>query len=237
MGHETVYSELHTTALVCAGCHEYRNREGTPVITTYSEWEESAARRGGKTCQTCHMGLTRAAVVDPKVKREVTGRVNLHQMPGGHSLAQLNAALGIGQSALWREDGFTLTVRLANKGAGHAVPTGMPGRRVILALSVRTSDGNSFAARRVYSKTFRDAEGRVIDRDGPVFAPGVRLETDSRIKTDEERTETFTFPVAPGASARVNLKLHYEHAPTAGPENRTWLTFYSEERTYAREGQ
>ena len=68
-------------------------------------------------------------------------------------------------------------------------------------------------------------------------APRVRLDTDSRIKADEARTETFTVPVPPGASAHVDLRLHYEHAPTGGPENRTWLTFYSTERTYVRDGR
>jgi Cytochrome c554 and c-prime len=236
MGHETLYSALHTSALVCAGCHEFQNREATPIITTYSEWQESAAGRAGKTCQVCHMTATRADVVDPKVKR-VTGEVNLHQMPGGHSLVQLNRALEVAMDAIWQGDGLELSVRLTNKGAGHAVPTGMPGRRVILAVSVRTSDGHSFVSRRVYTKTFHDGEGQVITRDGAVFAPGVRLGTDSRIKADEARTETFTVPVSPGASAHVDLKLHYEHVPTGGPENRTWLTFFTTERTYVRDGR
>jgi hypothetical protein len=235
VGHETAYSPLHTSALVCAGCHEFRNAEGTPIITTYSEWQESAAGKQGKTCQACHMVVTSADVVDPKVKR-VRGEVNLHQMPGGHSLAQLNRALGVAMDAAWQDGGLGVTVRLTNTGAGHAVPTGMPGRRVILALSVRSGDGRSFEERRVYTKSFRDAAGHMIIRDGEVFGPGVRLDSDSRVRPDEARIETFAFPVSPDAAARVNLKLHYEHVPTEGRENRTWLTFYTEERTYARDG-
>jgi hypothetical protein len=234
-GHETAYSELHTSALVCAGCHEFQNAEGTPIITTYSEWQESAAGRQGRTCQACHMAVTAANVVDPKVKR-VAQEVNLHQMPGGHSLMQLNKAVEVATDAAWHSDRLELTVRLTNKGAGHAVPTGMPGRRVILALSVRTGDGHSFEAQRIYTKSFRDGEGQVITRDGAVFGPAVRLDSDSRIKPDEERTETFPFPVAANDTAHVSLKLHYEHAPTGGRENRTWLTFYSAERTYVRDG-
>jgi hypothetical protein len=236
MGHETAYSALHTSALVCAGCHEFQNGEGTPIITTYSEWQESAAGRQGTTCQVCHMTVASADVVDPKVKR-VKAEVNLHQMPGGHSLMQLNRALQVAMDAAWKDDGLGLTVRLTNTGAGHAVPTGMPGRRVILALAVRTGDGRTSAAERVYAKIFRDGEGGVITRDGAVFGPAVRLDSDSRIKPDEVRTERFTFPVPPGASAHVSLKLHYEHAPTGGAENRTWLTFYTTERTYVRGGR
>jgi hypothetical protein len=235
MGHETAYSALHASALVCAGCHEFQNSEGTPIITTYSEWQESTAARQGRTCQSCHMDITRADVVDPKVKR-VTQKVNLHEMPGGHSLAQLNKAVEVAMSAAWKDDGLGVTIRLTNKGAGHAVPTGMPGRHVVLAVSVRTSDGRSFEDRRVYTKNFRDAQGAMITRDGIVFSPGVHLDGDSRLKPDEERVETFTFAVSPGATAHVGLRLHYEHVPTGGAENRTWLTFYSAERTYRREG-
>jgi hypothetical protein len=236
MGHETAYSALHTTALVCAGCHEFQNAEGTPIITTYSEWQESTAGKEGKTCQACHMTVTRADVVDPKVKR-VRGEVNLHQMPGGHSRSQLNRALSVAMDAAWEDGALGVSVRLVNTGAGHAVPTGMPGRRVILALSVRTGDGRSFEAGRVYTKSFRDGEGHPIARDGLVFGPGVRLDSDSRIRPDEERIEKFAFPVPPDAAARVSLKLHYEHAPTEGQENRTWLTFYTTERTYTRGGR
>jgi hypothetical protein len=230
--HATEYSPLHTTALVCAGCHEYHNAEGTPIITTYSEWQESAASRKGQPCQACHMALVRADVVDPKVKRTTTDLVNVHDTPGGHSFTQLSRALGVSMSAARPGDGLALTVRVRNKGGGHAVPTGMPGRRVILDVAVRTSDDKSFSAERVYAKTFRDAEGRSITQDGPVFAPAVRLESDSRLKPDEERTETFSFPVAAGATASVTVKLHYEHAPTGDGENRTWLTFYSAQRTF-----
>ena len=94
--------------------------------------------------------------------------------------------------------------------------------------------GGSFEARRVYGKTFRDATGRPIALDGPVFRPGVTIDTDSRIKPDERRVEVLPFPVSPTASAYVTLKLYYEHTPTAGDENRTFVTFYTEDRRYTR---
>jgi hypothetical protein len=226
--HEVVYSPLHTSALVCAGCHEFQNAEGTPIITTYSEWQQSAAGREGRSCQACHMRLTRADVVDPKVKRVTRSEVNLHEIPGGHSPTQLNKALSVSQAVSRRGDELTIEIVLANKGAAHAVPTGMPGRSVILALAVRTSDGRSFEERRTYGKTFRDSAGQLITREGRVFAPGVQLESDSRIRPDEQRTETFHFPVAAAATANASLKLRYEHDPGGAPENRTSLTFFTQ---------
>jgi hypothetical protein len=233
--HDVSFSPLHTTALVCAGCHEFTSADGTPIITTYTEWQASAAARAGTSCQSCHMGLTRADVVDPKVKRVAMTEVNLHEMPGGHSAAQLNKALLVQQDATRRGDDLEVVVRLRNRGAGHAVPTGMPGRRVILAVAVGTSDGRAFDERRVYTKTFRDAAGELIERDGGVFAAGVRLASDSRLAAGEQRTEVFHFPVAATASANVAVSLHYEHAPGTDPQNRTWLTFFSQSRLYKPE--
>ena len=63
-GHEVAYSELHSRSEVCAPCHEYVNREGVAILSTFSEWHESAAAERGDTCQTCHMALTHADVVD-----------------------------------------------------------------------------------------------------------------------------------------------------------------------------
>ena len=120
-----------------------------------------------------------------------------------------------------------------NKGAGHAVPTGMPGRRVILELEMRDSDGKTLTGRRSYGAFYADAKGDTITRDSGYFGKDVRLLSDSRIRPDERRTEGFRFPVPAAATAYLDLKLYYEHAPTGGAEDRTLLTFYSESRTVA----
>ena len=230
-GHQVLYSELHSQSLVCAGCHEFRNAEGTSIMTTYSEWKASEAAKQGKTCQLCHMGSTRANVVDPKVKRVPSQEVNLHEMPGGHSLEQLHKALTVTFQPERRGDEMLIEVRLSNKGAGHSVPTGMPGRSVHFDVALRTSDGRSFEEHRVYRKSFADAAGRTITRDSAYFAKGVQLESDTRLRPDEQRVEKFRFSVAGDATAYLSVKLRYEHSPTGGPENRTSITFLSEERT------
>ena len=229
--HATAYSPLHTTAMACAGCHEYVTSDGTPIITTFSEWQASTFGQQNRTCQSCHMSLTRAAVVDPRVKRVATDQVNLHEMPGGHSLSQLNKGVTVTERAARQGDEMTLTVTVANKGAGHSVPTGMPGRRIILDVRV-TTPTDKFEDRRVYTKTFQDATGATIDVDGAAFGPGVRLVEDSRIKAGEQRVETFHFPVPARETATATVKLHYEHQPGSAPENRTWFTFYSQSRAY-----
>jgi hypothetical protein len=231
-GHDVAYSELHTTSLACAGCHEYANAEGTPIMTTYSEWKDSRAAKDNRTCQSCHMGRTKANVVDPRIARAPTVEVNLHEVPGGHSLEQLYKALSASILDPTRDgDRLEIKVRLTNRGAGHAVPTGMPGRRVILRVQVDASSGKSQSAQRVYEKVFRGADGAVIERGSEIFAPKVKLEGDTRIRPDEQRVEAFVFEVPAADTAHVDVKLLYEHTPTGGEEGRTRLTFLSERRT------
>jgi hypothetical protein len=227
--HEVAYSELHTTSLVCAGCHEFVNGEGTPILTTYSEWENSRAAESGKNCQECHMGRTKANVVDPRIARVAESQVNIHEVPGGHSLDQLHKALTVAMDSRREGDTLAIDVRMTNAGAGHAVPTGMPGRRVILEMRV-LANGETLEETRTYGKFFLDADGRRITDDSRYFTKGVRLESDSRIQPDERRVETFRFPVPSTATAHVSAKLHYEHAPTGGRENLTRITFFSDRR-------
>jgi hypothetical protein len=229
--HEVAFSELHTTSRGCAGCHEWSSRSGVPIMSTYSEWTQSSAAREGRPCQSCHMAKTRAKVVDPRVQRVPRAEVNLHDVPGGHSLEQLHKALAVRIVPHRAGNNLHLEVRLTNKGAGHAVPTGMPGRRVLLDLVVRTSEGEVGHEQRSYSRSYAGADGALLTRDAAHFSPGVRLVGDTRLAPDERRVESFTFPVPAEATAFVNLRLHYEHAPMGGAEFRTFITFFSEERT------
>lgn len=232
--HEVAFSELHTQALACAPCHEFRNGEGTPLMTTYSEWKASKASQEGVGCQQCHMGTTDDEVVDPRSGRQSQAKVNTHEVPGGHSIEQLNKALRL--SLQPRRDGGTVLVgiQLVNRGAGHAVPTGMPGRRIVLSVELSTADGTAQEMRRVYAKSFADAEGRTISGVTDHFSPGVTLVSDTRIQPDERRKEIFEFRVPEDAAATLTVKLYYEHDPTGREDDRTWLTFYTERRTLPR---
>jgi hypothetical protein len=233
--HGVAFSPLHTTAEACAWCHEYVNSEGTPIMTTYSEWKESSAAKEGITCQNCHMGLTDQEVVDPRVERLPGSEINLHQVPGGHSLDQLHEALGLAIRHDRKDEALEIEIELRNKGAGHAVPTGMPGRRVVLLLNLRTSDGGSFEESRAYGRAFVDAKKNPIVRDCDYFTSGVKQQSDDRIRADERRTETFRFPVKREATAYLEVKLRYEHRPTGGDEGQTSLVFLSEKRTLVPE--
>lgn len=227
--HEVAYSELHEEALVCAPCHEYVNPEATPIMTTFSEWKESGAAARGSTCQTCHMARTKADVVDPRVKRSKLAEVNLHEVPGGHSRDQLYNALDVSYEPARVGDELSVEVRIMNQGAGHAVPTGMPGRQIVLTLEVATGAGESFEDRRVFGKTLVDATGERITHTWGYFSKGVRTESDTRIQADEEWSEVFRYAVPATAPAFLNIRLEYEVVADEVAQP-THFTFYSERR-------
>jgi hypothetical protein len=235
LGHEVAYSELHTSSLVCAPCHEYKNAQGTVVMSTYSEWQRSDAAKDGKNCQDCHMSRAQADVVDPRVMRAPDAQVNVHEVPGGHSITQLNKALTASMKPIRTDAELLMDVLVKNAGAGHSVPTGMPSRRVILEMKIRTSDGKTYEERRSYGQTYSDASGAPIKRDSGFFAQGVKLTEDNRFASNEQRIETFRFPIPRQVTAFVNLRLHYEHSPTGTDEGRTFLTFYTTERVVGPE--
>jgi hypothetical protein len=55
-GHDTAYSELHTSAEFCGSCHHvFHPVTNFPIERTYDEWRQSVYARKGIVCQDCHM--------------------------------------------------------------------------------------------------------------------------------------------------------------------------------------
>jgi len=62
-GHDTAYSELHTSAEFCGSCHHvFHPVTNFPLERTYDEWKRSVYARAGIVCQDCHMMPVEIAV-------------------------------------------------------------------------------------------------------------------------------------------------------------------------------
>jgi Zn-finger protein len=62
-GHDTEYSELHTSAEFCGSCHHvFHPVTNFPIERTYDEWKQSVYARAGIVCQDCHMMPLQKAV-------------------------------------------------------------------------------------------------------------------------------------------------------------------------------
>jgi Cytochrome c554 and c-prime len=220
--HGVAYSELHLVALFCAGCHEYETASGVRVLSTYSEYKEGPYYRRNIPCQGCHMPVVMADVVDPKVKRDPEGFINLHRMPGGHAEEQLRRSAELRWGTINRVSGeLRVQVEVSNVGAGHRLPTGLPTRRVVLEVEVRAASGKTYREQAVYRKIVVDAGGKEILEDGEMFTRAAAIRQDNRIKPGERRVQNFSFLLPPsGGSLELSARLIYESSPL-GPSRET----------------
>ena len=225
--HKTVFSEVHTSSVICAPCHEYRNSLGLAVLTTYSEWQNSRYAKQGRSCQSCHMYSVAGKVVDPKVQKSAGATVNLHQMPGSHSLEQLNKTIKAQMSTAREGDQLKVTVEVANAAAGHFVPTGSPMRQLILEVTADPYGRSQLREERVYRRTLVDKQGKPVQLEPYAFLRGVKVTSDNRLAPDEKRIETFTFPIPAGTQTQVQATFWYYYSPLAQSESQKRVTFLS----------
>ncbi|MCC7176020.1 MAG: hypothetical protein IT159_12555 [Bryobacterales bacterium] len=225
LAHKTRYSAVHTSSLICAPCHEYRNSLGLPVLTTYSEWQNSRYAKEGRGCQSCHMYQVAGKVVDPKVRQSTGAMANLHQMPGSHSLEQLNRTIKA-QMPADREDGqLRISVEVSNAAAGHYVPTGSPMRQLVLEVTADPYSGRQLREERVYRRTLADSQGKPVEREPQAFLRGAKVTSDNRLTPGEKRIETFRFPVPAGTQTQVQATFWYYYSPLAQTESQQRVTF------------
>ena len=152
------YSPLIKTSRFCAGCHEWTNDAGVPVMSTYSEWSEvSGADPDALQCQDCHMKkkfgrdyrgepepVDEYILDDDHVQRmhgvlRSSATRHPHEFHGADEYAKEAADLFVDGR---REGGeLVVEVEVENTNAGHALPTGMPFRHALLVVEV---SGNGF---------------------------------------------------------------------------------------------
>jgi hypothetical protein len=223
--HGVVYSPLHSSSRLCATCHEYKNAAGLSVLTTYTEWKNSDYARQGKQCQSCHMYRVAGDVVDPRVARTQHAQINLHQMPGSHSIDQLTRAVRA-QLFAWREgDNVRVKVDLVNQLAGHYFPTGSPLRQLVLQVRADSYPGAQFHEERVLTRTVADQQGMVLNREHLVFVKGAKVVSDTRLAPGEKRSETFSFAIPAGKQAQIRATLVYVYSPMARTQAQQRVTF------------
>ena len=226
-GHGTVFSPVHTSALACAPCHEYKNGLGFPVLTTYSEWKNSRYAQQERVCQSCHMYRVAGEVVDPHIQRSSGAKVNLHQMPGSHSIEQLASTVKAQLFTAREGDRLRVTVEVSNDKAGHYVPTGSPMRQLVLEVRTDSYSGQHFREERTYRRTVAGQQGKPVEREYLAFLKASKVLSDTRLAPEERRTETFTFAIPPGATTQVRATFWYYYSPLARTESQKRVTFLS----------
>lgn len=199
--HRMGCSPLHQTATLCASCHQlYRPvRGGTelPVYTEYDEWKQTAYAEAGTPCQYCHMeGGKGEVAVGAGERPEVHG----HGLLGARGRLR-QEALSLALEVRPASGRLRVVATVENREAGHFVPTGVPGRRVVLEVRSVDARGTTVATeQRSYARTLVNDQGREV----PWFK-ATRLASDNRLPPGEPRREEFL--LAGPARGRVEATL------------------------------
>ncbi len=157
--HGFVYSEIHTKSEFCAACHEHSSHGGAGVAieATYTNWKAGAAA-GGRQCQDCHMPAYSGQAA-PKISKMNREKINAHTFAAAHTPGVLDSVASLTASV---ENG-RLKLRVANRGAGHALPGGGGGMRLIdLTVTFFGAAGESLSTDDVqtYGIRYADAKGK-----------------------------------------------------------------------------
>lgn len=212
--HKVARSPLHLSSEFCAGCHEYVNSNGLRVLSTYSEWKASPQAAEGKTCQICHMPMTPGETVPPSLA-PARGKINLHNISGGHSIEQVKKAAKVRILQVERkaDNAVEIKVEVANIGSGHSIPTGIPSRRLILEVVLFSGGREVTRFKREYQKKLLDKEGRLILEDHRLFLEARTVMEDNRLRPGEKRVEHFEAAILPKGPLRAEATLRYLYEP------------------------
>jgi hypothetical protein len=161
------YRAFYRKPTICSGCHEYQQKIPTenydpekwpekhmPAHSTYSELTSSDFG-DGMTCQSCHMPP--AAHVGNSVDLgnildlvpdavsgwyRPAGQVRQHTFigPRTENTPLLKLAASLEHQVVREEDEIHIDVTVTNIGAGHAIPTGVPLRSMILHVEMHCGD-------------------------------------------------------------------------------------------------
>ncbi|GAB4371630.1 MAG: multiheme c-type cytochrome [Deltaproteobacteria bacterium] len=206
--HSTKFSPLHIRSVFCAGCHEYRNRFGVSVLSTYSEWEESYYRGKSVHCQFCHLpDLFDARFMEPGKKQGPVG----HGMLGGFSRDLLARALPIRATLTQEGSEARLSIQVKNDFVGHKAPSGFPIHRLRLETTLYDTDRHVLGrGEEIFERILGDGDGNPLHTPEQFFLAARQVLKDNRIAPKEVRRIDQHFPLAGRTPGKAEVALFYE---------------------------
>jgi hypothetical protein len=225
--HAARYTDAFASSMLCKPCHQFTNEHGLEVLSTYDEWQSSPYPGRSVTCQNCHMRNISGKVVDPKVARVASSVVNLHEMPGGHSMIELNRALQAQITAQRHGNAVDVNVQVTNRGAGHKLPTGSPLRSIVMVVHVDGGTGRTQTGTRTYSRVVVDENNQEPNDEAAIWLRGTRVVRDDRLAPGERRVEKFSFTMPANTPVRAVAKFYYRYAPEAPSRADSGMPFLS----------
>jgi hypothetical protein len=183
--HRMGCSPLHETSELCASCHnlDWTTASGAtiPVLSEYTEWKASPFAAQELTCQFCHMPSREAEVAKGAGTR---AGVSSHAFLSDTLDLRRDALVVQVQAEPREKDRVRVALRLTNR-AGHALPSGFPGRQVVLEVRSITAAGEvSDTVQRVLARKLGDDAGNELP-----FHRAAKVVEDTRLQSRQTRTE------------------------------------------------
>jgi hypothetical protein len=194
--HRMGCSQEHREAPLCGTCHWWEPK-GIPVFTEYADWKAGPAAAKGTQCQDCHMAKERAAIATGSPVRQ---GVPHHGLLG---IAQDLRKRALGLDVTVKDDAGALavTVTVHNNNAGHAVPAGLPERRIVVRVRAVDAAGAEVAqASRALGRVLVDASGN----EAP-FWRAAKVGSDTRIAVGGSWQDTFKLAAANIGTVEVDV--------------------------------
>ena len=195
MGCAPVYAKSE----FCGGCHLWYKGHGDsvlPVFTDFEEWVSSGLEEADMQCQDCHMPTKSGHAAAGSAQRKAVAH---HGTMGDDERLRSNAVT-LDLEATRSGNTVALGVTLKNRAGGHAIPTGLPARRLVLVVRVTQAGAELERSRQVYGRIMQDADGAEV----PFYA-AARVAQDNRLQPGAPREEHFELTVPAGADIEVAL--------------------------------
>ncbi|MBI2821583.1 MAG: hypothetical protein HYX74_05110 [Acidobacteria bacterium] len=197
-------SQFLTSAEVCAICHKFKHPvAGLEIQSTYDEWQRGPYSKEGVRCQDCHMPAFSGTTATGGKQRE---EIHAHVFLGGHTeMIKRAATLSVWGVSEKRRDATQLkvTANVTNSGAGHTIPTGIPGiREIVLQVDVLGPAGEILGR-----KTFRYGQ-RLTAQDGSAALPweAYKVLEDNRIEPRRSKQNSFEVSLPPRVTGNVKIE-------------------------------
>lgn len=196
--HRMGCSPEHREARLCGACHWWEPR-GLPVLTEYPDWRDGPKGKAGVACQHCHMPKEKGVIATGSPAR--TG-VPHHGLLGLATDLR-KRALALAVEVEDRDGAVHVRAAVTNASAGHALPAGLPERRLVVAIRVTDDKGAEVRTEHRYlGRRLVDAAGAEVP-----FWRASRVAEDTRIAPGQTWSDEVSFAI-PGAGA-VEVEVTY----------------------------
>lgn len=211
LAHQSEASVLYKKSQYCVTCHDSlpQGANAAQLPNWMGNWKESKAEKDGKSCQSCHMPGAFGESANGERNRKIAN----HSFPGRFGKVRAKAIeLDFTTEVNGEKSKTDVTIQSL---VPHNLPMPHPGwYRVVVDLTVLGKNLKKvYSEQRFYERVYGDKNGDKTVLD----FKATKVLTDTLLKPEEKRTESFTFPTPKNAPS-MDVIVSVAYAPIHGPK-------------------